>query len=241
VSCSWKSIRDLIPRMRSHLASAGTESQIDYSVLFREKFCITAQSLADSMSVPLEELGVAYDQILETGVLSPKMCMPRFFKGSQTPSTPRGTTRGPSGQFLFLVKHVSRPEATQLLSSGFRFAEQEHVIGTIARAMKIERTEAEKQLSRMSLYTGSQRVFAPGVHLAFFGMRPNVSKGFNVVVRENASHTIPSMQLLETELDASQHEFIQKYMGKTVDEILRELRAPENETQPDYDIKSFRY
>ena len=227
--------------MRSHLSSTGVESQVDYSVLFREMFCVTAQSLADSMSVSLEELGVAYDQILETGVLAPKMWIQRFFKRSQTSSNSKVVTYGHAGQFLFLVKHVSRTEATHLLSSGFRFAEQGHVIATIARAMKIERTEAEKHLSRMSSYTGAQRVFTPGVHLAFFGMRPNVRKGFNVVVNENASHTIPSTQLLQTELDASQHEFIHRYMGKTVDEILRELRAPENETQLDYEIKSFRY
>jgi hypothetical protein len=53
--------------MKSHLKATVGGSSADYSLLFREMFCVTAQALADSVGLPLESLSVTYDHILETG------------------------------------------------------------------------------------------------------------------------------------------------------------------------------
>lgn len=222
--------------MRNHLKANVGESSADYSLLFREMFCVTAQALADSMSLPLERLGVAYDQILETGI---KQQRSRSLSGRTSPVT---SSFG-RGQFLFLVKHASRAETAHFLSSGYRFADPVHIVGNVARAMQIDRTEAERQLGKMRRYNGPSDTFEPGVHLAFFGMRPNVLKGFNVVVPENRPHVIPSMQLPVNVLDDEQKPFVMSFGGRTVDQVLQELRLPQ--TSPahrlNYDMQTFRY
>ena len=220
--------------MRNHLKATVRGSSADYSPLFREMFCITAQALADSLSLPLENLGIAYDEILETGV---KQKQSRSLSGRLFPPP----TNFGRGQFLFLVKHASRAEAAHLLSSGYRFADPVHIVGNVARAMQIDRTDAESQLAKMSKYYGPADTFEPGVHLAFFGMRPKVvQKGFNVIVRENLSHVIPSMQLGVDVLDDEQKPFVMSFVGRTVDQVLQELRAPQTH-KLNYDMQTFRY
>jgi hypothetical protein len=223
--------------MRSHLKATVGESSADYSLLFREMFCVTAQALADSMSLPLESLGVAYDQILETGINQRR-------SRAISRRTSLTTSSFGRGQFLFLVKHASRAEAAHLLSSGYRFADPVHIVGNVARAMQIDRRDAESQLGKMSNYYGPTGTFEPGVNIAFFGMRPNVvQKGFNVIVRENRSHVIPSMQLGVDVLDDEQRLFVMNFVGKTVDQVLQELRVPQTPQvhKLNYDMQTFRY
>ena len=222
--------------MRNHLKANMRENSADYSLLFREMFCVTAQALADSMNLPLERLGIAYDQILETGIEKQRS---RSLSRRMSPIT---TSFG-RGQFLFLVKHASRAETAHFLSSGYRFADPVHIVGNIARAMQIDRTDAESQLGKMGRYTGPSDTFHPGVHLAFFGMRPNVRKGFNVMVSENRSHVIPSMQLPVDVLDDEQKPFVMSFVGKTVDQVLQEMRVPQTPQahRLNYDMQTFRY
>jgi hypothetical protein len=220
--------------MRSHLRATVAENTVDYSLLFREMFCVAAQSLADSMSLPLEHLGVAYDQILETGIIRRQ--------GSLTlrhSSQPTVAMFG-RGQFLFLVKHATKSEASHFTSTGFRFGMPSAVIGPIARAMQIDRLEVQHQLGKMVGYHGSQNTFRPGVHIGFFGMRPNIQRGFNVVVNERQTHSIPSLQLPIASLDDQQKAFVMSFSGKSVEEILTELRIPQT-PRMDYDLQTFRY
>lgn len=235
-SFNWNSIRELVSGMRNHLKANVGESSADYSLLFREMFCVTAQALADSMSLPLERLGITYDQILETGI---KQQRSRSLSGRMSSIT---TSFG-RGQFLFLVKHASRAETAHFLSLGYRFADPVHIVGNVARAMQIDRTDAESHLKKMSRYNGPSDTFEPGVHLAFFGMRPNVRKGFNVMVPENRSHVIPSMQLPVDVLDDEQKPFVMSFVGKTVDQVLQELRVPQTHQvhKLNYDMQTFRY
>jgi len=222
--------------MRSHLKDTVAEISADYSLLFREMFCVSAQALADSMSLPLENLGIAYDQILETGVVRSR----RQRQVSSTSTTRSLNLSYGRGQFLFLVKHASKSEVSHLMSSGYRFTEPNNVVGLIARAMQITRTEADTQLKKMRDYYGPQSAFSSGVHIGFFGMRPNVQKGFNVVVRDDQSHVIPSLQLPITHLTEEQKDFMMSFAGKSVEEILNELRVPQAH-KLDYDMLAFRY
>jgi hypothetical protein len=221
--------------MRNHLNVTLAESSADYSVLFREMFCVAAHSLATSLTVPIETLGVLDDKIIDTGMQRSKRQ-----KGAASGLTLPDTHQFGRGQFVFLVKHASRSEAEHLQSSGYRFAEQNNVIGTVSRAMQIEPEYAGAQIRRMNDYYGPQYTFAPGVHVGFFGMRPNVQKGFNVVVKENQSYSIPSSQLPFDSLTPAQEEFLMQYVGKGVETILKELRAPQP-VSPDFDMQRFRY
>lgn len=199
-------------------------------------FCVSAQALADSMSLPLESLGIAYDQILETGIVSSRRA-PQASAQATRATANRSYGRG---QCLFLVKHASKSETHHLMSSGYRFADPSNVIGLIARAMQITRMEAESQLRNMRYYYGPENSFPSGVHIGFLGMRPNVQKGFNVVVREDRSHVIPSLQLPVRQLSEEHKEFVISFAGKTVTEILNELRSLPP-TKSDYDMQAFRY
>ncbi len=219
--------------MRSHLRATLAETTVDYSLLFREMFCVAAQSLADSMNLPLEHLGVAYDHILETGIIRRQGGL-SLRHSSQPSVAPFGR-----GQFLVLVKHATKSEASQLTSAGFRFALPLAVINPIARALQVDRLEVQHLLGKMVGYYGPQSTFRPGVHLGFFGMRPNVQRGFNVVVNEKQTHSIPSLQLPIASLDDQQRAFVMSFAGKSVEEILKELRIPQ--TRMDYDLQTFRY
>jgi hypothetical protein len=235
-SFNWECIRDLIAGMQNHLKFTGSENSAHYSLLLREMFCVAAQALADSMSIPLESLGIAYDQILETGIRSHRT------RTATADARPPITNFG-RGQFLFLVKHASRAESAHLLSSGFRFAEPVHVIGTIARAMQIDRLDAEDHLKKMADYYGPQSPFPSGVHIGFIGMRPELQRGFKIMVREKQFHVIPSIQLPVASLDATQMAFVMEFAGKTVNNILQELRFPPTPQtiRMDYDLQSFRF
>jgi len=52
--------------MRNHLKDNMSTDSADYSVLFREMFCvaIAARILADFMCLPFENMGILYDRIL---------------------------------------------------------------------------------------------------------------------------------------------------------------------------------
>jgi hypothetical protein len=209
-SFNWEAIRDLIPGMRNHLKDNVSQDSADYSVLFREMFCLAARRLADSMCLPFENLGILYDRILETG---------------NTPTNRSASPRFGKGQFLFLVKHASRAETEHLLASGYRFGEPINVLATVARTMQVEKTYIEAELGMMREYRGPQTVFQPGVHVAFCDMRPNLARGFNIVVKKEQSHAIPSSELSLWSLDKEQKACCVELSGQTVRSIVTELSS----------------
>lgn len=229
--------------MRNHLRAVESEISADYSVIFREQFCVASQALADSIGVPLENLGISYDQILETGIQQHGLQLNfNFWSRRSSRSSSRGSsiTSFGRGQFLFLVKHASRAEADHLLGSGYRFADPVNVVGTIARAMQINRVDGEMQIKKLAAYHGPVNTFAPGTHIAFLGLRPMLQKGFTIMVKEKKPHEIPTIQLLADKLSGARNGFILEFAGKTMDEILTELRIPQT-TGLGLDMQNFRY
>jgi hypothetical protein len=59
-------------------------------------------------------------------------------------------------------------------------------------------------------------------------------------VPENRSHVIPSIQLGVDVLDDEQKPFVMSFVGRTVDQVLQELRAPQTH-KLNYDMQTFRY
>jgi hypothetical protein len=225
--------------MRNHLQAVEGETSANYSVIFREQFCIASQALADSIGVPLENLGISYDQILHTGIQQHGLQLNLNF-WSRRSSRGSSITSFGRGQFLFLVKHASRAEADHLLGSGYRFADPVNIVGTIARAMQINRADGEMQIKKLAAYHGPVDTFAPGTHIAFLGLRPMLQKGFTIMVKEKKLHAIPSIQLFPDKLSDARRGFVLGFAGKTMDEILSELRIPQT-TGLGLDMQNFRY
>jgi hypothetical protein len=194
--------------MRNHLRENISLDSADYSILFREMFCVAARRLSDSICLPFERMGILYDRILETGT-----------DRASSPSSPRFGR----GQFLFLVKHASRAETEHLLASGYRFGEPSNVLGTVARAMQVERSYIEQELSLMGEYHGPQIGFKAGVHVGFCDMRPNLTRGFNIIVRKHQSHAIPANELALTSLDTEQKAHLLDFAGQTVGSVVTAL------------------
>ncbi|KAK3072048.1 hypothetical protein LTS18_014718, partial [Coniosporium uncinatum] len=85
---NWAGVVDIVPAMRGHLRAMGSlkdsprpgspgsklafesEAEEDYSVIFREHFCVAAAELADHLHTSLPELGVLHTEIMMTGSLA---------------------------------------------------------------------------------------------------------------------------------------------------------------------------
>ena len=55
-----------------------------------------------------------------------------------------------------------------------------------------ERSYIEEEMGMMREYHRPQNVFQPRVHVGLCNMRPNLARGFNIVVRKEQSHAIPT-------------------------------------------------
>ncbi|GAO48507.1 hypothetical protein SAICODRAFT_92499 [Saitoella complicata NRRL Y-17804] len=220
-SFNWKSIRDLLPGMKKHIRLVQKDDTLDYSILFREMFCSAAQSLADSLHEPLEELGALYDCIVQTGVKRSG----KSDKNADLESGLAAPVYG-KGQFLFVVKHASRAQVTKLQASGYRFAEVHNVADLLSRAMQIDQQEVIRQIESMRDYLSADKSFAPGVHVGIFAVRANLHRGFKVLVKEDARHMIPSFQLGVMSITPEFKQILQSYGGETVSSVLKQLRQP---------------
>lgn len=215
--------------MRNHLKENLLLDSADYSVLFREMFCVAARRLSESMCLPFENMGILYDRILETG----------NHTRTNRESPPSGPRFG-RGQFLFLVKHASRAETEHLLASGFRFGELSNVVSIVARAMQVEKSYIEEELSMMRGYHGPQIGFKAGVHVGFCDMRPNLTRGFNIVARKDHSYAIPSSDLTLASLDTDQKVYALSFAGQTVRSVVTAL-SKQSDISYTREIQAFRF
>jgi hypothetical protein len=57
------------PESNSEINLNDNEGKVvkDYSIIFRELFCIAAADLAEHMNEPLENIGILFDEIFNTG------------------------------------------------------------------------------------------------------------------------------------------------------------------------------
>ncbi|KAI9829072.1 MAG: hypothetical protein M1832_000095 [Thelocarpon impressellum] len=248
---NWFSIRDLLPGMRIHLqataavkedqpnlgastpgyeTAGGIDPAEDYSIIFRELFCVAASSLAEQLNEPLENLGVLYDEIMSTGTtaLSKKTRLRQIFDrrrnlaGDLEAGSPAPVVFG-RGQLLFIVRRTSKSETTRLLKSGFRFAEVINVVDILARSMQVESRDLVARLHCMQEYSRGDHIMEPGVHLGCFAIRARVGGGFDVVVRKEHKNRLPSQQLTFGGLEDWHLSYLDQIEGWTVGAILNWL------------------
>ena len=215
----WQDIADLIPAIRGQgrahsspkTSRPGTSSPElggisddiedtgDYSLLFKKLFLTAAGNLADMIQEPLENIGVLFEEIMNTGTLSKGT--KRFLLRSRSPNRLRHAERGSSteifgrGQLLFLIRRATRQECIKIQSAGYRFATIPNVIDFLARSMEVTQSELQPRLQRMQREAGNIDMLIPGVYLTFFALHPRPNRGFKVLARSDANSMLPSVRL----------------------------------------------
>lgn len=252
VTHNWQGVGELIPKMKSHLsAQKGTslimvdsrpsssqssamydeDTYTDYALLFKERFCTAAASMASSMNWPIEKLGVLYDKIVETGVLQ------KDDKGSKRNTLidhryaaapdyeASKTSLFGKGQVMFITSEVDPTEADGLLNAGFKFASVQHVGRNICHAMQIPLSTLEFHISGLKRYV--ENLHSPdkqGTCLTFYALIPKPHhKGFDVAVKKDKLDQLPDVKLLEGPPQPWQMDILNQLDGQRVSWILSAL------------------
>lgn len=245
VSRNWEGIANLIPKMKNHLSGRNDlndidgsrptsadssmiydpESYGDYTLLFRERFCTAVGSLAASMHLPVERIGVLYDRIIDTGTLKAD----ENFK-LQTLSSSWSTDKAnvdvelafpPTlfgrGQLLFLARQLDQEDVSKLLNAGYRFASMSQVSRNIADTMQIPQPALDVHVHGLRHYVHNlENLEKTGTWLSCFAVvpKPN-SKGFDVAVKSQDRDQLPDIQLLPGEPLRWQAAFLDRMHGKS--------------------------
>ena len=239
VTFNWSGVADLVPKMKSHLGahveeteeesspSSSSSSAIydpstysDYSIIFRERFCVAAAHLAATMHIPLQKLGVLYDKIIETGTLpddKPARRTSRAAHKALSHDLELGTKPHlfGKGQLLFLVRKVPESEADRLLNSGYRFAPIQNVGRNIAEPLQIPLTVLESHIADLKHYVDDlEKADVPGTWLSFFALiaKPH-SSGFDVLVKKQDQSQLPAAQFIERPPQQSEVDFLNRMHG----------------------------
>ncbi|KAM3082884.1 hypothetical protein ACMFMF_002533 [Clarireedia jacksonii] len=262
---NWNCVKNIIPAMRSNIDAHCQHHRLrashdislmdedgepikDYSVVFRELFCIAAADIASELRRPMEDLGCLFDEIIGTGqkISTKAIIKSRIntisdvigkiiaeikFKikgGRRIVRRPRidlekDAGGAGTGQILFLVKKVHRREGKALQAAGYRFGKIDHVLTYLSNGMKIKPDDLVKHLENMWDYANHDHILEPGCHLACFAIRASVKGGFDIVVRQDSRSQLPTMILPFDTLEDWQLDFLKAMNTLNVTECQRFL------------------
>ena len=198
-----------------------TESSEDYSSLFKELFCVAAQDLATLIQQPLENMGVLFEGIMNTGTYRKasriylfrklftriKLCGP-LADPIEAAERGRANLMFGRGQLLFVVRRLSKADATQMQAVGYRFASIANVIEILARSMLVTKEQLLPYLEKLQMHAANEPILEPGVHVACFALKPLLHRGFDVVVRQDARNLLPTYPLPLSRLERSHTEVL---------------------------------
>lgn len=220
--------------MKPLAIAEGTE---DYSLLFKELFCIAAQELATLIQQPLEKIGVLFEGIMATGTVRKPARKWIFNKvvaqnnlNDNVEVHIEAAEKGKAniifgrGQLLFVVRHADRADSIQMQASGYRFASISNVIDTLARSMEVTKEELLPYLENFQRYSEEDRLLEPGIHLAFFALRPLFHRGFQVLVRQTAKNLLPTQKLPWSRIEKSHFELFSQMDNWTITMCCERLR-----------------
>jgi hypothetical protein len=242
VTFNWDSVIDLVSPMKSHLRLIGlmkdrhsrpstngtfsvhedVDLDGDYSVLFREYFCVAAEELASSLGLPLWKLGVLYTGIMTTGSITSDIKRKR---GS------RDVEQGlhhpilfGNGQLLFVVRTADKNEASELTALGYRFAQAEYVTDIIARAMKVHHSEIVDIVGKLRNYSDPlPALTSGGTYLSAFAIRAMLKgskRSWEILVPTEHPGELPSVELTAKPLNHLQISRLSKLDGLSVSQCL---------------------
>lgn len=209
----------------------GAELDMDFDLVFKELFCVAAQELAEEIHQPLDKMGVLYEDVVATGTHGTiSYGKTTLFHRKPTASVldlenadlPYVFGRG---QFVFVVRELTKPESTRMPATGFRFAAIPQIAEPLSRSMLVSREDMLLRLQNMRDYSTNEKLMEPGVHVTCFAIRPTVRKGFDVLVSSNARNQLPSTTLPIDHLQQWQVEILRRMDEWTVAGMLKWLKG----------------
>ncbi|KAL8368614.1 hypothetical protein RB599_004167 [Gaeumannomyces hyphopodioides] len=214
VSRNWSCVSPLLEDMSSHLAklSGGPKRGLrlsnnhhepveNYDTTVRQLFCTAAGTLAASLKLNLEQVGILWDDVLVTGGLeaskntgfrwssSHERDAEDIFGRVTADGHDSGSTSDPGlaekgsrfwvetgndgrGSLLFLVRKAETSGDEEALeAAGYRFAELHQVSSLISTRMRIRTPDLEGKLRDMAANAQQKAMLEPGLHLGLFGVR----------------------------------------------------------------------
>jgi hypothetical protein len=246
---NWNGVANLLPGMRRHVHRAGLRHYLgsrfenkllndhgapieDYSLMFRELFCVAACELAHDLHQPLEKIGVLYDDIIPTGRV--------IMKGKKNEDSSfvdldiEGLSSG-KGQLLFLVKRVGRRESEHLQAVGYRFATPSNVVPLLAATLQVTPQSLNHRIEIMLEYSADDHMLDPGAHMAVFAIRASLSvgsHGFDVLVRKDAKNQLPTMQLPFGHLENWQINYLKTMDSMAISAVIKALNKASKSSNP---------
>jgi len=256
----WGSVKELIPRMKSHLRRHGTLSrQItrpgtasslesstsfdgdgleDQTLLFREGFCVATSDLADRLTIPIDNIGTLFDRIIGTGVVAPSSAAAKKMSQSDAASiSSYATTHLERGQLLFFTRRLSNEDVERFAAAGYRFAPPNRVEAMIARTMQLPIASVAGHIKSLRDYATNATaatLLKQGSYLTCFAALGRVNRHFDVLVSNARRDQLPDMQLSPQHLNASQLQFLKQYDGWSAGRMVSDLkqkRAREQQIQ----------
>ena len=206
----------------------GAELDVDFSIVFKELFCVAAQDLSQHVRQPLERLGVLYEEPMATGSnlsaisKAQKQLMMNSAKADvESNEVPYYFGKG---QFLFVTQQVKKQEAVHFAANGFRFAAIPQIADILAKNMQTTTEDMQTRLHNILAYSQTENLMTPGVHVTCFMLRPSVRKGFDVLVDKSRPNQLPAVKLPFDALSQWQTDIVRKMDNWTVQGMLKTLK-----------------
>lgn len=225
--------RDRDARAAVNLVSEHGEVMEGYDVVFRELFCVAANTLAGRMKEAISDAGVLWEEILVTGsgavYEEGRVSNESDKKGVRVrvEDLERGNVpkKGGSGSLMLLVRKVeTERDVARLGAAGYRFVDLHQVARHIATSMQIKNPDVEAKFRDMARYLDPKPKLQPGVHVGFFGIQPRaVGSGYDVLVRKEAKSLLPAVRLPFDQLTGWQLDFLMRLERMSAGEIERKL------------------
>ena len=216
----------------SRASPPSAERSDDYSCAFKELFCIAASDLATTVQMPLEKLGILFEEIMSTGTVKRNNTLRSLLLGSRAGDYENGQAERAypplllgRGQLLFAVRQATRYDSIHLQAVGYCFTNPTNVIDSLARSMQVPHNEIASRIKLLQAYANRENILEPGIHLACFALRPLLQRGFDVLVRRNARNLLPTISLPVTKLMPWQLDILAQMNTWTVTSCCERLRG----------------
>lgn len=234
-------LRNVTNRPHSPSAKSSLEENTieeDYSVVFRERFCVAAAELAEHLQTPIADLGVLYSDIMMTGSMAPEFMhkskrsvhVPLGGRKSRPSDVEEGMIHGAMfgrGQLLFLVRQVEKHEASRLMAAGYRFAAYSQVEQQNARSMQVPQTEFNNTIDHLKSYCANNATEQqPGTFIACFCMRAAVKSGngsWEVLVPKVDLKNLPRVEITPGTLKNWHQRIMNRLDNMTVGQCMKWL------------------
>ncbi|TQS35396.1 hypothetical protein Golomagni_04183 [Golovinomyces magnicellulatus] len=243
-SRNWGAIVDLIPTMRSHIKHLdqkrypGLKSNMlmndegmpikDYPQVFEELFCTTCASISTELGQPLENMGILFDEIINTEQIKKRRRIEDFEANISSTTVDLENEASDlcdtgKGKIIFLVNQVKRREADQLQSAGYLFANTEYVTPVLAASLQISGQALKSFIKMMRKYISDDYMPEPGLYFSIFALRASIDasqKGFEILVYRDAKIQLPSRKIDVWKIQDWHLQYLKNLRNKSMKECI---------------------